>query len=190
MKNNTHKVAVITGASSGMGKDFCFRLLNEGYVVYGAARRIDIMSEIAAAGGRVLNMDVTDDASMVGGVEQIIRAEGRIDVLVNNAGYGAYGAIEDVPLQEARRQVEVNLFGLARLAQLVLPHMLLPEYSRWVKRPPIKHFAINESEKDFVGCEIILGARHLLNVLRDLNLVFSRSVERRIPWLILPLRKR
>ena len=123
MKNNTHKVALITGASAGMGKEFCFRLLNEGYVVYGAARRIGSMSDLAAAGGRVMNMDVTDDASMISGVEQIIRAEGRIDVLVNNAGYGAYGAIEDVPLQEARRQVEVNLFGLARLAQLVLPHM-------------------------------------------------------------------
>jgi NAD(P)-dependent dehydrogenase (short-subunit alcohol dehydrogenase family) len=68
-------------------------------------------------------MDVTDEASMVGGIERILAEQGRVDVLVNNAGYGSYGAVEDVPLDEARRQFEVNLFGLARLVQLVTPHM-------------------------------------------------------------------
>ena len=106
-----------------MGKDFCFRLLKHGYVVYGAARRTAAMADIAAAGAGVLDMDVTDDASMVAGVKQILRKHGRIDVLVNNAGYGAYGSIEDMPISEARRQVEVNLFGPARLTQLVLPAM-------------------------------------------------------------------
>jgi len=68
-------------------------------------------------------MDVTDDASMTAGIARIIEEAGRIDVLVNNAGYGSYGAIEDVPIDEARRQFEVNLFGLGRLVQLVTPHM-------------------------------------------------------------------
>jgi NAD(P)-dependent dehydrogenase (short-subunit alcohol dehydrogenase family) len=68
-------------------------------------------------------MDVTDDASMVSGVERVVAEHGRIDVLVNNAGYGSYGAVEDVPIEEARRQFEVNVFGLARLTQLVTPHM-------------------------------------------------------------------
>ena len=68
-------------------------------------------------------MDVTDDDSMRAGVEEIVAETGRVDVLVNNAGYGSYGAIEDVPLSEARRQFEVNVFGAARLVQLVLPHM-------------------------------------------------------------------
>ena len=68
-------------------------------------------------------MDVTDDESMQSGVAQILAEEGRIDVLVNAAGYGSYGALEDVPLSEARNQVEVNLFGAARLTQLVLPRM-------------------------------------------------------------------
>ena len=78
----------------------------------------------AAAGRRPhVSMDVTDDASMVAGVERIIAEQGRIDALVNNAGYGSYGAVEDVPIDEARRQFEVNIFGLARLAQLVTPHM-------------------------------------------------------------------
>lgn len=116
-------VALITGASSGMGKDFALRLLGEGYVVYGAARRVDRMSEIISAGGIALAMDVTDDAAMITGIETIIRQHGRIDVLINNAGYGQYGAIEDVPMDIARRQMEVNLFGPARLTQLCLPHM-------------------------------------------------------------------
>ena len=70
-----------------------------------------------------MKVDVTVDADMVSAVNTIITAEGRIDVLVNNAGFGSYGAIEDVPLEDARYQFDVNIFGLARLTQLVLPHM-------------------------------------------------------------------
>jgi len=74
-------------------------------------------------GVRLLSMDVTDEASMVKGVQEILQAEKRIDVLINNAGYGSYGSLEDVPLAEAKYQFEVNIFGLARLTQLVLPTM-------------------------------------------------------------------
>jgi NAD(P)-dependent dehydrogenase (short-subunit alcohol dehydrogenase family) len=119
----TKPVALITGASSGMGKDFALRLLAEGYIVYGAARRVDRMQDIEARGGHVLAMDVTDDVTMVAGVEQIVREQGRIDVLINNAGYGQMGALEDVPMDAARRQIEVNLIGVGRLTQLCLPHM-------------------------------------------------------------------
>jgi NAD(P)-dependent dehydrogenase (short-subunit alcohol dehydrogenase family) len=116
-------VALVTGASSGMGKDFALRLLEEGYVVYGAARRVERMQEIAEAGGITLNMDVTLEHSMLDGIHRIITDHGRIDVLINNAGYGQYGALEEVPIDLARRQMEVNLFGLGRLTQLCLPHM-------------------------------------------------------------------
>ena len=124
LKNEAkNKVALITGASSGMGKDFSLRLLDEGYIVYGVARRIERMSDIEGAGGHTIKLDITDDSSIVATVDQIIKEQGRIDVLINNAGYGSYGAIEDVPIEEAKRQFEVNIFGLARLTQLVLPHM-------------------------------------------------------------------
>ncbi|MGC9150577.1 MAG: oxidoreductase [Microbacter sp.] len=118
-----NKVILITGASSGIGKETAVRLVRKGFTVYGAARRLEKMSDLQALGVHVLKMDVTDDASMVNGLRYIMDHEGRIDVLINNAGYGSFGAVEDVPIEEARTQFEVNLFGLARLTQLVLPTM-------------------------------------------------------------------
>jgi short-subunit dehydrogenase len=120
---NMKKVVLVTGASSGMGKETVKLLLREGYIVYGAARRIDKMKDIEALGAKILSMDLADETSMVSGVQEIMQAEGRIDVLVNNAGFGSYGAVEDVAIIDARYQLEVNVFGLARLTQLVLPHM-------------------------------------------------------------------
>ena len=117
------RTALVTGASSGIGEETARRLQGLGYTVYGAARRTDRLEKLAAEGVRPLAMDVTDDASMTAGIARIIEEAGRIDVLVNNAGYGSYGAIEDIPIDEARRQFEVNLFGLGRLVQLVTPHM-------------------------------------------------------------------
>ena len=119
MKNK--KVILITGASSGIGYDAAMTLARQGHRVYAAARRVELMEPLKADGVQVLAMDVTDETSMKQGVKTVIQAEGRIDVLVNNAGYGFLGAIETVPLEEARRQLEVNVFGLARLTQLVLP---------------------------------------------------------------------
>ena len=117
------KVILITGASSGIGYDTATRLAKQGHKVYGAARRIDKMQPLKELGVTPIKMDVTDDASMIAGVNAVLEAEGRIDVLVNNAGYGYFGAIENVSMEEARKQLEVNVFGLARLTQLVIPHM-------------------------------------------------------------------
>ncbi|WP_141202992.1 oxidoreductase [Streptomyces griseorubiginosus] len=117
------KTALVTGASSGIGESTALKLQELGYTVYGAARRTDRLHSLTDRGIRPLAMDVTDDASMQAGIEKIVTETGRIDVLVNNAGYGSYGALEDVPLEEARYQFEVNVFGAIRLTQLALPHM-------------------------------------------------------------------
>ena len=117
------KVILITGASSGIGFDAAEAFAQQGHRVYAAARRVERMEPLKALGVVPIRMDVTDSASMEAGVQAVLEAEGRIDALVNNAGYGYFGAIENVTLEEARRQLEVNVFGLARLCQLVLPSM-------------------------------------------------------------------
>ena len=121
MKSN--KVILLTGASSGIGYDTAVALAQQGHKVYAAARRVDRMEPLREFGIVPLKMDVTDEASMQKGVKALLDAEGRIDVLINNAGYGYFGAVENVPMDDARNQLEVNVFGLARLCQLVLPTM-------------------------------------------------------------------
>ena len=117
------QVVFITGASSGMGKVTAIQLAKEGHVVYGAARRIEKMQDLVAAGGHAIAMDITNADQVKAAVDQVVAEQGRIDVLVNNAGFGLYGAVEDISIDEARYQFEVNIFGLARVTQLVLPHM-------------------------------------------------------------------
>jgi NAD(P)-dependent dehydrogenase (short-subunit alcohol dehydrogenase family) len=117
------RVALVTGGSSGIGERTAVRLRAAGFTTYAVARRVERMKGLADAGVRTFAMDVTDDASMSSGVQRVLDQDGRIDVLVNNAGYGSYGAVETVPIDEARRQFEVNVFGPARLTQLVTPTM-------------------------------------------------------------------
>ena len=117
------KVILITGASSGIGYDAALALAAEGHKVYAAARRVELMASLEDKGIVPVRMDVTDEQSMQDGVKTVLDKEGRIDVLVNNAGYGYFGSVENVTMEEARRQQEVNVFGLARLCQLVLPTM-------------------------------------------------------------------
>lgn len=123
MSNNNSKVILLTGASSGIGYDAAIMLAEQGHKVYAAARRVEKMEPLREKGIIPIYMDVTDETSMDEGVNAVMDAEGRIDVLVNNAGYGYFGAVENVPMEDARRQVEVNVFGLAHLCQKVLPIM-------------------------------------------------------------------
>ena len=118
-----NKVVLITGASSGMGKETAKLLASQGYVVYAAARRFEKMAELEKLGITAIKMDITDEHSMKYWVSIISEREGRIDILINSAGYGLLGPIEDVTTEDARYQMEVNVFGLNRLTQLVLPLM-------------------------------------------------------------------
>ncbi|MDA3615696.1 oxidoreductase [Polluticaenibacter yanchengensis] len=117
------KVILITGASSGMGKESAKALILQGHTVYTVARRIDQMQDLKTLGGYPIQMDVTKESDIQNVVDTIIQKEGKIDVLWNNAGFGLYGAIEDVPLDEARKQMEVNVFGMAAMTQKVVPYM-------------------------------------------------------------------
>ncbi len=132
MRSLNGKTALVTGASSGIGKSAAEALLEAGARVYVAARRIEKMMELETLGAVSVKMDVADEESVKTGIDTILEKEKSIDILINNAGYGSYGAIEDVPLEEAKRQFEVNLFGLARLIQLVLPGMRNNRYGKIV----------------------------------------------------------
>lgn len=117
------KTALVTGASSGIGKAIAQQLLNDGLTVIVAARRVAQMDDLKKMGAHCIALDVSDDQSITAAVAMIDAQFGGVDVLVNNAGFGLYGALEDVPMDEARYQFEVNVFGLARLTQLLVPHM-------------------------------------------------------------------
>lgn len=116
-------VVLITGASSGIGYDAAQKLAELGNKVYGGARRVELMKGLVKYGVTPLKLDVTDEASLKAAVDRIIDEQDRIDVLINNAGYGSYGPIEYVSIDEAKRQLDVNLLGVARLVKLVLPVM-------------------------------------------------------------------
>jgi short-subunit dehydrogenase len=124
------KTVLVTGASAGIGKATAIYLAQNGYTVYGAARRVEKMQELTSYGIKPVALDVTKDDSITACVEQIFQEAGRIDILVNNAGFGSYGAIEDVALSDAKYQLDVNVFGAMRLAQLVLPKMRANHYGK------------------------------------------------------------
>jgi len=123
MQTNQKPVAIVTGASSGIGKSVARKLLAKGFRVHAAARRTAEMDDLAALGARVHHLDLTKPESIEAFVSAVLAEGDRIDLLVNNAGYGAYGAVEDVPMADARAQMDVNVFGLAQAIQLVLPSM-------------------------------------------------------------------
>jgi NAD(P)-dependent dehydrogenase (short-subunit alcohol dehydrogenase family) len=115
--------ALVTGCSTGIGRATARALLASGRPVYATARRVESLTELAAAGATTLALDVTDEASMRAAVDRVVAEHGAVGVLVNNAGYALQGPIETTPLDEVRAQFETNVFGLVRLTQLVLPGM-------------------------------------------------------------------
>ena len=124
------KAVLITGCSSGIGEATAAHLVDQGWKVYATARRPETLTDLKERGCETLALDVTDEASMAAAVGAVTEAEGAVGVLVNNAGYSQSGAVETVPIDEARRQFETNVFGLLRMCQLVLPGM---RARRWGK---------------------------------------------------------
>lgn len=128
------RVALVTGASSGIGRAtaLALALAEHGFIVYGAARRPGRMNAMGKQGVIALELDVTDEVSVDSAVSRILREHGRLDVLVNNAGYGSYGALEDVEISEGRRQFDVNLFGAMSLTRRIIPTMRAQKSGRIV----------------------------------------------------------
>jgi short-subunit dehydrogenase len=122
-KSKPDKTAVVTGASSGMGKAIAQQLIKDGYRVYVAARSVEKMDDLVRQGAIAIRMDISKPADIEAAAGIILSQAGTVDVLVNNAGYGLFGAMEDIRIDEARYQFEVNVFGPARLTQLLLPAM-------------------------------------------------------------------
>jgi short-subunit dehydrogenase len=121
---------LITGASSGIGFEAARTLAQRGHTVYAAARRLEKMEALKADGVIPIQLDITKEKDIQNALETIRKSHQGVDILINNAGYGLYGAMEDTSLEDARYQFEVNLFGLARLTQLVLPHMREQSFGR------------------------------------------------------------
>jgi NAD(P)-dependent dehydrogenase (short-subunit alcohol dehydrogenase family) len=126
------RAALITGCSTGIGRATAEHLAGRGWTVYATARRLEAIRDLAARGCKTLALDVCDDGSMRAAVETVERAEGAVGVLVNNAGYGQEGVLEEVRMTEVRRQFETNVFGLLRMIQLVLPGMRRQRWGRIV----------------------------------------------------------
>jgi NAD(P)-dependent dehydrogenase (short-subunit alcohol dehydrogenase family) len=126
---NRQKVAVVTGSSSGIGYATSLMLARKGFYTYASARNIDKSASLESIANteklplKLIQLDVTDDSSVNEAVEKIVSEKGRIDVLINNAGYALFGAFENLSLDEIKAQFETNFFGVIRVTQHVLPIM-------------------------------------------------------------------
>ena len=123
MSTDPSRAVLVTGCSSGIGRATAALLARSGWPVYATARNTAPLGDLTDLGCRALQLDVTDDDSMQAAVDAVAQDHGAVGVLVNNAGYSQSGAVETVPVGEARRQFDTNFFGPARLTQLVLPGM-------------------------------------------------------------------
>jgi NAD(P)-dependent dehydrogenase (short-subunit alcohol dehydrogenase family) len=126
---SNQKVSIVTGSSSGIGLETALILARNGYFTYATMRTPEKEAPIKTAVEKenlpikVIQLDVTDDESLKNAINHVTSEAGRIDVLVNNAGYGLVGALEDLSMEEIKTQFETNLFGLVRVIQAVLPTM-------------------------------------------------------------------
>jgi NADP-dependent 3-hydroxy acid dehydrogenase YdfG len=117
------KIVLITGAASGIGRSTAEQFVQNGFITYATSRRLETLMPLQDIGCEILELDITLETSMQTAISAILERHGRIDVLVNNAGYGLNGPIEELEMDKLRHQFETNVFGLVRLTQMVLPTM-------------------------------------------------------------------
>jgi NAD(P)-dependent dehydrogenase (short-subunit alcohol dehydrogenase family) len=158
---NVSKALLITGCSSGIGWAPAERLADVGWRVYATARDVGKIAPLEQRGCELLPLDVTDEDSMRTAVDEIERREGAVGVLVNNAGYSQSGAVEAVPMEKIRHQFETNVFGLARMCQLVLPGMRRQGYGR------IVNVSSMGGKLTFPGAGYYHATKHAVEALSD-----------------------
>jgi NAD(P)-dependent dehydrogenase (short-subunit alcohol dehydrogenase family) len=155
------KAVLITGCSTGIGRATAERLAGSGHNVYATARRLESIADLEGKGCKLLALDVTDEESMKAAVAAVEQAEGAVGALVNNAGYSQSGAIEDVPMEQVRRQFETNVFGLIRMCQLALPGMRRQGYGR------IVNLSSMGGKLVFPGGGIYHATKHAVEAISD-----------------------
>lgn len=155
------KAVLVTGCSTGIGRATAEHLASRGWTVYATARRPDSLADLDERGCKTLQLDVCDEASMTAAVKAVEDAEGAVGVLVNNAGYGLEGAVEEVPMEEVRRQFETNVFGLVRMTQLVLPAMRNQQWGRIVNVSSVG------GKLTFPGGGFYHASKHAVEALSD-----------------------
>ena len=155
------KSVLITGCSTGIGRATAERLLRSGWKVTATARRLETIKDLAEVGARTLALDVTDEASMKAAVLAVENEDGAVGVLVNNAGYGLQGPVEEFSMDELRRQFETNVFGLVRMCQLVLPGMRAQRWGRIVNLSSIG------GRLTFPGGGLYHGTKYAVEAISD-----------------------
>jgi NAD(P)-dependent dehydrogenase (short-subunit alcohol dehydrogenase family) len=155
------KAVLITGCSSGIGWATAVRLVDVGWRVYATARNVEKIAPLEQRGCELLSLDVTDENSMRSAVDEVERREGAVGLLVNNGGYSQSGAVEAVPMEKIRRQFETNVFGLARMCQLVLPGMRRQGYGR------IVNVSSMGGKLTFPGAGYYHATKHAVEALSD-----------------------
>src|SRR3712207_3780426 len=155
------RAVLITGCSTGIGRATAEHLAAKDWPVYATARRVEAVADLESAGCKVMALDVTDEESMRRAVARVEEEHGAVGVLVNNAGYSQSGTIEEVPLNDVRRQFETNVFGLVRMTQLVLPGM---RRQRWGKVVNLSSMGANFT---FPGGGFYHATKHAVDALSD-----------------------
>lgn len=155
------KVWFITGCSTGLGRDLAEVLLEQGYRVVATARQLDSIEDLAERfpeSARIATLDVTDPEQIAAAVEYAISEFGRIDVLVNNAGYGLLGAIEEPSTEQIRAQFDTNLFGAVDVMRAVLPHMRRQVYGHVLNMSSVAGFIASGSAGYYAATKFALEA--------------------------------